>query len=203
MDSRPIKLKAHDFLRKNFNLYVRFKHLRAATEHVLENTGEKELTVLEIGVAHGEHAEEILETLPVEKLYLVDSYEGVGGYWKDPSNEKEEALKQAKNRLKPYGDKIEWIQRTSDEAVSEVPEGLDYIYIDGLHTYEQVKRDIENYWPKLVEGGFLAGHDCQIDGVFEAVWEHAQRLGRPPKIRCPSTQYPDWLFHKKEDDSDA
>jgi hypothetical protein len=33
------------------------------------------------------------------------------------------------------------------------------IYIDGLHKYEQVKKDILNYIQLINNGGFISGHD--------------------------------------------
>ena len=56
----------------------------------------------------------------------------------------------------------------------------DFIYIDGSHTYESVKRDLELYLPKLKKGGIIGGHDySQIwPGVIEAVNEV---VGNPDK----------------------
>jgi hypothetical protein len=34
-----------------------------------------------------------------------------------------------------------------------------YVYIDGDHSYKGVKGDFEMFWPRVVEGGFLAIHD--------------------------------------------
>jgi hypothetical protein len=36
---------------------------------------------------------------------------------------------------------------------------LDFIYIDGNHLYDFVKKDIEIWLPKLKKPGFIAGHD--------------------------------------------
>ena len=57
---------------------------------------------------------------------------------------------------------------------------FDFIYIDGDHTYEAVRDDIELWWPKLKVGGIFAGHDYRKYtakhgdeyGVIEAVDEH-------------------------------
>ena len=35
----------------------------------------------------------------------------------------------------------------------------DYVYLDGDHSYEGVKRDFDLFWPKLKVGGFVALHD--------------------------------------------
>ena len=36
---------------------------------------------------------------------------------------------------------------------------FDYIYVDALHDYKGVLRDLTQWWPKLRRGGIMAGHD--------------------------------------------
>ena len=38
-------------------------------------------------------------------------------------------------------------------------ESLDFVFIDADHHYDSVKQDIEVWWPKVKQGGILAGHD--------------------------------------------
>jgi predicted O-methyltransferase YrrM len=38
-------------------------------------------------------------------------------------------------------------------------ESLDFIFVDGDHSWEGVKNDIVLWWPKLKPGGVMAGHD--------------------------------------------
>ncbi len=67
---------------------------------------------------------------------------------------------------------IKSIRLTSDEALDVVSKyKWDFVYIDGLHTYEGVNNDIKNYKGLIVPGGFLAGHDYEFDGVKLAVDE--------------------------------
>ena len=50
----------------------------------------------------------------------------------------------------------------------------DLIYIDASHDYEDVRVDLEAYWPLLNEGGVIFGDDYnehQWPGVVEAVNE--------------------------------
>ena len=48
----------------------------------------------------------------------------------------------------------------SAECVKQFEDGaFDYIYVDARHDYKGVYTDIELYWPKLREGGIMAGHD--------------------------------------------
>lgn len=48
---------------------------------------------------------------------------------------------------------------------------FDMVFIDGSHKYEDVKRDIWNWMPKLTKGGLLSGHDMYMDGVMQALTE--------------------------------
>ncbi len=61
---------------------------------------------------------------------------------------------------------------TSEEAALSFADGLlDFVYIDGCHMYESVKRDIAVWLPKVRAGGFIGGHDFNMDGVRAAVAE--------------------------------
>ena len=69
---------------------------------------------------------------------------------------------------------IKHIHKLSDDAIEDLKtQSFDFIYIDGLHTYDQIKKDIENYLPLIKKGGFIAGHDYHpnhqgvIDGIDE------------------------------------
>jgi hypothetical protein len=52
-------------------------------------------------------------------------------------------------------------------------ESIDMVYIDGNHDYDNVKTDISVWYPKLISGGILAGHDYSIDhpGTKQAIDE--------------------------------
>lgn len=66
------------------------------------------------------------------------------------------------------------IRETSDDAFDKIPKQNYFIvYIDGLHTYEQVKKDIENYKKLIPSGGFVCGHDYSTNwqGVKDAIDE--------------------------------
>ena len=52
-------------------------------------------------------------------------------------------------------------------------EPIDFIFIDGDHTYEGVKRDYEMYAPLLKKGGAIAFHDIgkNEEGGVSRLWE--------------------------------
>ena len=70
----------------------------------------------------------------------------------------------------------------SYDIADEFKDGsVDFIYVDGSHEYEDVKRDIELYLPKIKQGGFIAGHDYMdyFEGCKKAVNEV---VGKPDEI---------------------
>lgn len=77
---------------------------------------------------------------------------------------------------------ISLVQKTSDDAVNDfTDESFDFIYIDGIHQYENVLRDIKNYLPKVKKGGVIGGHDLGPTwvGIEKAVNEI---FGGPDKV---------------------
>lgn len=85
----------------------------------------------------------------------------------------------AKAIVKPFADRVTFIRKKSDDALSELPL-LDFVYIDGQHTHAQVWRDCINYFDKIKDGGLIGGHDFYGDysGLIRAVidFSHLVRL---------------------------
>jgi len=134
---------------------------------------------VEVGTAEGFTTEYLLSTLPDLKLYGVDPYlsyiDWDDNVSADDKNHKNRAELQRK--VEPYKDRFVLIEKTSDDAAQDFDNNsLDFVFIDGLHTYEQVLKDCENYWPKVVKGGLMIGHDfARIQGVNKAVREFANK----------------------------
>ena len=57
------------------------------------------------------------------------------------------------------------IRKTSDDFFKENVNKFDIVFIDGLHTYEQVKKDILNSVNFLNENGIILVHDCMPDSL--------------------------------------
>lgn len=155
-----------------------------------------ELVGVEIGVAAGENALNMLELLPVKKLYLIDPY--IPYVQNGKQTDYSEFKEIAKQRLKKFPQAV-FIEKTSEEAVKDIPEILDFVYIDGNHDYEYVKKDIELYYPLVRKGGVIGGHDYvpTFKGVIKAVNEfaedHSLVLGKTIFIEPP-----DWWIVKSE-----
>lgn len=58
-----------------------------------------------------------------------------------------------------------------DAAANYKDQSLDFVFIDAGHTYNDVKKDIDAWLPKIKIGGIIAGHDfCnEYSGIIQAV----------------------------------
>lgn len=127
----------------------------------------------EIGVNLGVTSELIAKEISsLTKLYSVDSYptytewNGV-----EMSQERQSMIKEhARNRLLPYMDKIEIVYDASNVFVNRIDENaLDFIFIDGDHSYNGATEDFHNFYCKVKSGGIFAGHDIYIKSVESAL----------------------------------
>jgi hypothetical protein len=149
--------------------------------YIKNSNPKKPLLGIEIGVLHAENAYSIMTNLPMKTLYLIDPYE----MYEDDINkyqDRERDFEIAQQRMKPFGDTVEFIREPSEVAYKEFLPGpykpiVDFVYIDGNHTYDYVKRDIELYYPLIKSGGVIGGHDFRADciGLCNAVIEFAKK----------------------------
>ena len=138
----------------------------------------EEANFLEIGCYLGKStiflAEYIKESNKKITLHVIDTFNGEGN---------SDRLTDFYNRFVDninacnVSDVIKVYSGTSDSFVTEFKNDFfDFVYIDGLHTYDQVSSDIKNYLPKVKSGCTLAGHDYQYAPVRQAVDELLQDL---------------------------
>jgi len=77
-----------------------------------------------------------------------------------------------KHRLDKH---IRLVDKASEEARGAVDSKFRFIFIDGNHEYEYVKKDILLWQECLKEGGIIAFHDYTLDGVSKAIDELIRR----------------------------
>ena len=76
--------------------------------------------------------------------------------------------------IKPYKDKIQALRGYSYEVIRNWPQQrkIDFLWIDGDHSYEGVKRDIQDWLPLVKKKGIVCFHDYRdAPGVKKAVDE--------------------------------
>jgi predicted O-methyltransferase YrrM len=75
------------------------------------------------------------------------------------------------SNIKPVQNNINIVKGISWEMASNYQDNsLDFVFIDAGHDYDSVTKDITNWYPKIKNGGIIAGHDYHYDvGVYPAV----------------------------------
>ena len=118
-----------------------------------------EFVVLEIGSYVGDSTAIFADN--VKQVYSVDPFEN--GYDKDDDSSHKHDMaiveKQFDELVKAKGNIIKNKMTSEDASMDFGMQMFDLIYVDGEHTYEAVKKDIE-LW--LIRARyFIAGHDYQ------------------------------------------
>lgn len=150
-------------------------------EHNLKGLG------VEVGVQYGYFSQEILKGWKGE-LKCVDTWLEESVYQDAVKNLGEERL----------------IRKSSVEASKDFKDGsLDFVFIDAGHTYEEVKEDIEAWYPKVRKGGIVSGHDYveyQNFGVIKAVDEFVKakkkKLELTDQDMWQGINFKSWFFQK-------
>ncbi|MFW5891394.1 MAG: class I SAM-dependent methyltransferase [bacterium] len=130
-------------------------------------------TGVEVGICQGKNASYILENSNLKVLYGIENW-SVKGCRK--------CKKETEKKMKKYGDRFIWKIGNSMEKVKDfADESVDFIYIDGDHKYQSVKKDFKKWYPKLRKGGLFAAHDyvkTKSCGVVKAADEFFKKINR-------------------------
>jgi len=62
--------------------------------------------------------------------------------------------------------KVRLIEKLSFDAVADVPDEIDFIFIDGDHSIEGIRKDWDDWSKKIRKGGIIALHDTAVP-VFD------------------------------------
>jgi len=146
----------------------------------------------EIGVWKGDFSEKILEVVHPKQLHLIDPWKHeptelyrdalYGGHAKSGQDEMDRHYAAVCSRFEAQArrEQVKIHRGYSTDVLDEFPDdGLDWVYIDGNHLYEYVKKDIELSFRKIKVGGYVAGDDYVEGqwwkgGVKQAVDEFAR-----------------------------
>lgn len=135
-------------------------------------------TGAEIGVYKGEYTKQLLDK--GLKVYGIDPWKAFWGQGRTQNRQDRQDFLYGHTQryLDEYikNGQCELIRKTSTEALKDFKDGsLDFVYIDGDHTFAHAAHDIY-YWSKKVKkGGIIAGHDYFITPFYARnVWCHVK-----------------------------
>lgn len=116
----------------------------------------------EIGVSKGRYAKWLFNGMKDLKLYCVDPWIVYDDYIELHNKEYQSIydglFEETKERLK--GKNVEFIRKFSIDAVKDFAnDSLDFVFIDGNHTFQYVINDIAEWSKKVRPGGIISGHD--------------------------------------------
>jgi len=147
-----------DWFTKNLPSWVKY-----ILPHLLE---QKSPHTLEIGTYEGRSAYFILDAVPETWVTTIDPFTGSG--YLPMIDVKERCYR----NLKHFGERVVILDQPSAEVLPAMtPDQFDFVYVDGLHTYESCRFDIENAWPLLKDGGIMC--------VDDYLWNRADVPSRP------------------------
>jgi hypothetical protein len=124
---------------------------------------------VEVGVWKGDLSRHIAQ-LPISELHLIDPWQAINdveGRLHNTEQEKLDRIYRIVKRRFSFDKKVKLIRKFSAKAMLDFEDGsIDWVYIDGNHSYEFVKEDLNGWWPKLKSGGYLCGDDY-IEGKYQ------------------------------------
>lgn len=126
-------------------------------------------------------------------LDCVDTWKGSEEHIGYSILEDDGLYKEFLGNIEPIKHIINPLRMTSLEASSLYEdESLDFVFLDASHKYEDIKMDMEAWYPKVKKGGIFSGHDYPTwQEVVKAVDEffHTRKLDFSSKEYC-------WIHQK-------
>ena len=160
----------------------------------------------EIGVYTGAVSAALLRRFTSLRLWMVDSWatypkDHPGWKTKDRAvritQQEQDENYQTAVAVTEFAADRRVVCRMSSQAVAEqfCMTPLDFVFIDGDHSFAGVKLDISLWYQKVKPGGLLTGHDYgseRYTGVTAAVDEFAEQNGLPIEIESGKV----WMIRK-------
>jgi hypothetical protein len=141
----------------------------------------KPLIGAEVGVAEGNFSRDMLAA-GMTMLFMVDNWARILNQKGDASHVSswhDLNYQKAQRQTLQWSNNRKLMKGLSVEVAAKIPdESLSLVYLDADHSYEGVMADLKAWFPKLVKGGVMAGHDYLNPdyGVQHAVKDFIQQL---------------------------
>jgi len=112
------------------------------------------------GMSSAYMAVEIVNSHKNINFYCVDTWRGSKEHQDFNEVQKDELYNTFLSNMHRVDTRYQAIREKSIDAAQKTEDGFfDFIFLDASHEYEDVLADLENWYPKLKDGGTFAGHD--------------------------------------------
>lgn len=123
--------------------------------------------LLEIGTLGGDYAEPLLAAKP-KSLDLLDTFKSKDWEGSNRFNEITH-YQHIKDKFSSHPE-VTLLQGYTDDILPKIQKKYDYIYIDADHNYHQVKKDLDNAYKLIAEGGIIGFNDYIYDDRYYNVY---------------------------------
>lgn len=154
-------------------------------EPIIEAAAESEPddVFVEIGVWKGCSTVAIAPEFQGHRYVAVDHFKGSEGdplHLADPELPRIQEIFEQNLKNFELEDRVEILAEDSLAAANQFEEAsIDIVLLDAGHEYQEVRADIEAWWPKIKVGGRMFFHDWGWEGVRKAI-EEAELPGSSP-----------------------
>ncbi|CAN5442467.1 hypothetical protein BH10ACT10_BH10ACT10_19950 [soil metagenome] len=144
-------------------------------------------SMAEVGVYRGDFAARMLGEAPaIERYYMIDPWRHLDD-WNKPANQPDDIFEQFHDetmaKTEAQAHKRVVLRGRTTEVVDQIPDAdLELVYIDGDHTLRGITIDLARLFPKVKEGGFVAGDD-----FCRNIFQH--KAGFEPTLVFPYAVY--------------
>jgi predicted O-methyltransferase YrrM len=141
--------------------------------------------MVEIGSYQGESTVIFAENIKnIKNIYAIDPW--INGYASGDVCSDLYPMEIVENnfdiRTKEFDSIIKCKSTSKEKSFEFENESLDFVYIDGNHSYESTFEDINLWLPKIKKGGVIAGHDYLASCFMGVVNAVNDIFGSPDRI---------------------
>jgi hypothetical protein len=122
----------------------------------------------------------------IERYHMIDPWRHLED-WNKPANKADDVFErfhaETLEKTAGHADKRVVLRGRTTEVVDRIADGsLDVAYVDGDHTLRGITIDLHRVYPKVRDGGWIAGDD-----FAPSIWQHAERF--EPTLVFPYAVY--------------
>jgi hypothetical protein len=166
---------------------------------------------VEIGVHKGDFSERILQVVQPKELHLIDPWKHetsavyddalYGGRAKSGQVEMDRRFADVCVRFEApvRREQVKIHRGYSTDVLSRFPDDyFDWVYIDGNHLYEYVKKDLDLSFRKTKTGGFVTGDDYMEGGWWEGgVKKAVDEFANSQAAQLVEIRHGQFIFRRK------